>query len=166
MGKGPSIMRKLFTWIFGSKPPAPLEGGTIYETLINQLGDIHDLTKKQFIAPRTRRVTLETATVNIEELADFLVEAAAFVSKGETFPQRWQDRALQYESRSLEQYIADAGELIHPLDWIQAHQHYIVKLLDAFMKMDEADRDYYQRKCNFVVEDILELIKVSRECVR
>ncbi|MNC66456.1 hypothetical protein D3C75_1168510 [compost metagenome] len=63
-------------------------------------------------------------------------------------------------------YIADAGELIHPLDWIRFHQHNIIKLLDAFMKMDAADRDYYQRKCNFVVEDILELIKASRGCVR
>ena len=166
MGKEPSSMRKLFTWIFGSKEPEPIVGKDIYETLINQLGDIDDLVAKKFSASQTRRVAIETATANIEELADYLVEASAFVSKGDTFPQRWQDQVLKYETRTLEQYIAEAGELIHPLDWIKAHQHNIVKLLDAFMKMDAADRDYYQRKCNFVVEDILELIKSSRECVR
>lgn len=148
------------------KEPVPLEGETIYETLINQLGDIDEIAAREFIIPKTRSVLLETATVNLEELADYLIEASVFISKGDPFSPRWHDRIMKYELGTLESFILDANALVHPLDWVVHHKLYIVKLLDAFMKMDSADRDYYQRKCNFVVEDIIALIKASRECLR
>jgi len=159
-------MFKSFMGWLRRKEAVPLEGTTIYETLLNQLEDLDEISTRHFAVPRTRTVQLETATVNLEELADYLIEASVFVSKGNAFPSRWQDRVLQYENRTLETFITEANDLIHPFDWLIAHRLYIVKLLDAFLQMDSADRDYYQRKCNFVIEDLLALAKASRECLR
>lgn len=159
------MLRSIFTWI-RRKEPEPIEGSNIYETIINQLGDIDELTKKTFLAPKTRTVFLVTASSNLGELADYLVEASVFVSKQQYMPERWKLKRVVAARRTLEEYIADDDELLHPLDWVGNHRHYIIKLVDAFLTMDSADREYYQRKCNFVIEDVLALIKASRECVR
>ena len=159
------MLNKFLAWC-RRKEPLPLEGETIYETLLNQLGDIDEIAKREFNIPKTRSVLFQTATVNLEELSDFLIEASVFISKGDPFSQRWHTRAMQYELGTLESFISEANALVHPIDWVIKHKLYIVKLLDAFLKMDSADRDYYQRKCNFVVEDLLALLKASRECLR
>lgn len=159
------MLKQFLAWC-RRKEPVPLEGDNIYETLLNQLEDLDEIAKREFNLPKTRTVLLETATVNLEELSDFLIEASVFVSKGNPFSERWHTRSMQYELGTLESFISEASALVHPIDWVIQHRLYIVKLLDAFMKMDSADRDYYQRKCNFVVEDVLALLKASRECLR
>lgn len=159
------MFKQFIAWCRRAEPE-PLVGENIYETLINQLGDIDDLAKRHFQLAKTRAVLLKTATVNLEELADFVIEASVVLTKGDSLSERWKTRVMQYELGTLEQFITEADKLVHPIDWIIHHRLYIVKLLDAFLKMDQADSDYYQRKCNFVVEDLLALIKASRECLR
>lgn len=159
------MLRSIKRW-FGRKEPVPIEGSTINETLLNYLGDIDEIAKLKFNIPKTRTTLLETATVNLEDLSDYLIEASMFVSKGRPFPPRWHTRILQYETGTLQYFITESDVLIHPIDWIVQHRHHIVKLLEAFNKMDGADQDYYQRKCNFVIKDLISLIKASRECLR
>lgn len=159
------MLRKIKRW-FGRKEPLPIEGSTTNETLLNYLGDINEIAKLKFNVPKSRTVLLETATVNLEDLSDYLIEASLFVSKGRPFPNRWHARILQYETGTLQHFITESDVLIHPIDWIIQHRHHIVKLLEAFDAMDQADRDYYQRKCNFIINDLLALIKASRECLR
>lgn len=159
------MLKQFIAWC-RRKEPEPLEGENIYETLLNQLEDIHEIAKRGFNLPKTRSVLLQTATVNLEDLSDYLIEASVSMTKGESLSGRWTTRELRYELGTLESFISEANALVHPIDWVIHHKLYIVKLLDAFLKMDSADRDYYQRKCNFVVEDLLALLKASRECLR
>lgn len=159
------MLKQFIAWC-RRKEPEPLEGENIYETLLNQLEDIHEIAKRRFNLPKTRSVLLETATVNLEDLSDYLIEASVSMTKGDSLSGRWTTRELRYELGTLESFISEADALVHPIDWVIHHKLYIVKLLDAFLKMDSADRDYYQRKCNFVVEDLLALLKASRECLR
>ncbi|MNH68450.1 hypothetical protein D3C73_205310 [compost metagenome] len=159
------MLKQFFAWC-RRKEPLPLEGENIYETLLNQLEDIDEIAKRGFNLPKTRTVLLRTATVNLEDLSDYLIDASVTITKGDSLAGRWTTRALQYELGTLESFISEANALVHPIDWVIQHKLYIVKLLDAFLQMDSADRDYYQRKCNFVVEDLLALLKASRECLR
>lgn len=159
------MLKQFLAW-YRRKEPEPLEGDNIFETLINQMEDLDALAKKSFNLPKTRTVLFKTATVNLEELSEFLIEASVAISKGDALSTRWHTRVMQYELGTLEAFISEANELVHPIDWVIQHRLYISKLLDGFMQMDQADRDYYQRKCNFVVEDVLALLKASRECLR
>ncbi len=159
------MLKKLFPWI-KEKPPEPPQGKTIYETLILQLGDLDEINKRAFSPAKARLEKITTATSNLEELGSFLIEASVFVSKQQYLPEKWKSRVVLFAERSLEEYIADDDELIHPLDWVIEHRHYILKLAKAFEALDQADREYYQRKCNFVIEDILALVVASRACLR
>jgi hypothetical protein len=159
------MLKQFIAWC-RRKEPEPLEGENIYETLLNQLEDIHEIAKREFNLPKTRSVLLQTATVNLEDLSDYLIDASVTITKGDSLSGRWATREFRYELGTLESFISEANALVHPIDWVIHHKLYIVKLLDAFLKMDSADRDYYQRKCNFVVEDLLALLKASRECLR
>jgi len=159
------MLRKFFTWL-RRKEPEPLVGATIYETLLNQLGDLDELTKRTFSPSKAKAVTITTATQSLGELRGFLVEASVFVSRQEYMPEKWKSRVIRLSKRTLDDYIADGDDLIHPLDWLAQHRHYIIKLLDAFLKLEHAEQDYYQRKCNFVIEDLLVLATASRDCLR
>lgn len=158
-------MWKAFLKWLRQADPEPKPGETIYETLLNQLGDIDELTSKDFSAAKTRLFTIRVASAGLEELSELLIDAASVASSLGHFSSSWKT-PIAYHSVTLEEFISDGGHLIHPLDWIREHHHYIIKLLDSFMKMDNADIEYYQRKSNFVIEDLLAVIEASRECVR
>lgn len=151
-------------WLSGDKPE-PTNGETIYESLLNQLGDIDEIIKRDFIPPKSRGIRIHVGSENLENLSNLLIDAASVVSSQGYFSASWKT-PVTYRDITFEEFIADGDHLLHPLDWVREHHHYIVKLLDAFMKMDPADVEYYQRKSNFVIEDLLTVIKASRECIR
>jgi hypothetical protein len=98
-------------------------------------------------------------------LSERLIDASVVVNKADHFSGTWND-PLVYRETDLETFISDGDHLIHPIDWVVEHHHYIIKLLDGLMQLDEADSIYYQRKCNFVIEDILSLVTAARQCIR
>jgi len=159
------MWERFWAWL-SDQEPKPLEGENIYETILNQLENLHELKQKRFMAPKARTVILLTNTESIGELRELLIESSVFVSKQEYLSERWKLMVIRPDRRTLEHYITDADDLIHPLDWLVLHQHYIIKLVNAFLLMEKADAEYYQRYCNFVIEDILALVKASRECVQ
>lgn len=158
------MWKNFFRWLLRNKQE-PAQGSTIYETLLNQMGDLDEINDKKFDIAKARLIKLTVASDNLGELSELLLDAAGVVGDLGYFGNHWKSPAI-YRTETLEDYISDGESLIHPLDWIKYHHHYIIKLLDAFMKMDDADGEYYQRKCNFVVEDILSLLSASRGCIR
>ncbi|MCY1285064.1 hypothetical protein D9M68_17410 [compost metagenome] len=158
------MLKSFFRWLWRSAPE-PIKGETIYESLINQLGDINELATKRFMSPKARMVKLTVVSKDLDMLSERLIDASVVVSKADHFSGAWSD-PLIYRATDLETFISDGDHLIHPIDWVREHHHYIIKLLDAFMQLDEADSVYYQRKCNFVIEDILALVIASRQCIR
>jgi hypothetical protein len=162
---GHTMLKKIFNW-GKQKEPDPPKGTTIYDTLKLQIGELDELNKQRFSPAKARTVKLTTASSGLEELADLIIEASVFISKQAYLPEKWKLRPVLYVERTLEEYLADGDEISHPLDWLTEHRHYILKLAKAFQALDPADSEYYQRKCNFVVEDILELFKASRVCLR
>jgi hypothetical protein len=159
------MLRNLFPWL-KPKEPEPPKGTSIYETLILQLGELDELNKRTFSPSKARVVSLSVASSGLDELSKLIIEASVFVSKQQYLPEKWKSRTILFGERSLEEYIADGEDLIHPLDWLLQYRHYTLKLAKGFQALDAADSEYYQRKCNFVVEDVLELIKASRACLR
>lgn len=158
------MWKSFLRWLLRSKPE-PIQGSTIYESLINQLGDIDELIDKDFVTPKARVVKLKVASEDLDMLSERLIDASVVVSGVGHFSEMW-GTPLAYRQIDLETFISDDDALIHPIDWIRDHHHYIIKLLDAFIKLDDADSVYYQRKCNFVIEDLLELMIASRKCLR
>jgi hypothetical protein len=158
------MLKSFFKWLW-RRHPEPIQGETIYESLINQLGDVDELTTKHFSIPKARVVKLSVVSDDLDMLSERLIDASVVVSEARHFSGPWSN-PLVYRSTVLETFISDGDHVIHPIDWVREHRHYIIKLLDAFMKLDESDSVYYQRKCNFVIEDILALIIASRECTR
>lgn len=158
------MWQALKKWLSGTESE-PIHGETIYETLLNQLGDIDELTKKNFSPSKTRTIKIHVGSENLDNLSELLIDATSVVSKLGYFSSTWKT-PITYRDIVFEEFISDGDHLIHPLDWIREHHHYIIKLLDSFMKMDSADIEYYQRKSNFVIEDLLAVLKASRECIR
>jgi len=158
-------MWKWFLKWFRKKDSEPTEGATIYDNLFTQLGDLDELTKKEFSVRKARMVSIRVASSDLEDLSDRLIDAAAVVSDQGYFSDQWK-YPVTFRTVGFESFISDANHLIHPLDWVREHRHHILKLLDSFGKLDKADSPYYQRKCNFVIEDILAVMVASRGCLR
>lgn len=161
------MLKRFLSWLF-NKPPEPIIGESIYETLLTLMESVDDLASKTLILPKVSTVKITTATLNIGELESLLVEASNVVSQGKSFSGKWRSDtgSMQYSDKSLEQYITQKQQIFHPIDWLVSVKFFIIKLLDAFLKMDQADRDYYQRNCDFLVNDIIELIGKVRTCLR
>lgn len=161
------MLKRFLSWLL-NKEPEPLIGESNYETLLNLMESIDDLTTATLILPKISTVKITTATLNIGELESLLVEASNVVSQGRSFSGKWRSDTvqMQYSGKSLEQYITQKQQILHPIDWVISVKFFIIKLLDAFLKMDQADSDYYQRNCDFLINDIIELIRTARTCLR
>lgn len=161
------MLKRFLSWLF-NKQPEPLVGESIYETLLNLMESIDDLANSTLILPKVSTVKVTVATINIGDLESLLIEASNVVSQGRSFSGKWRsDTALmQYSDKTLEQYITQKQQILHPIDWVLSVKFFIIKLLDAFLKLDQADSDYYQRNCEFLVNDIIELIRKTRTCLR
>lgn len=150
---------------FRRKKPEPTLNLNLYDTVIHHLGELHEINQKTFSPAKARTVRIQCATENLDTLGHQLIEAALFVSKGNYLPAKWKV-PLSTTRSTLEQYITEDRDLIHPLDWIEDHRHHIMKLVDAIQAMERADAEYYQRKCNFIISDIIALAEASRLCLR
>ncbi len=148
------------------KKPEPIQGATLYETLHLTLGALHELNQKSFSPSLARTVKLTLSTSSLKELGTLLVEASHCVNTQAYLPAHIKHRASRLQVMSLEAYITEADELVHPVDWLEAQQHYIQKLLTAIQTLDPAEAEYYQRKCNFIIEDLATLAKASQACLR
>lgn len=158
------MWKSIFKWATRSKPE-PKEGSTIFETLLNQLGDLDEIIDKPFAIARARSIVVTVVSDDLKGLSARLIDASTVVSENGHFSSQWKT-PVTYHECTLETFITEDDSLVHPLDWIREHRHYIIKLLDAFMKMDDADSAYYQRKCIFVIEDVLALLAAGRKCIR
>ncbi len=160
------MLTSIFPWLRRKQPPVVTQGKTIFETIQLRLGELHELNQKQFSPAKAQATTLTCVTRNLEELGKLLVESSIFVSKGQYLPDSWKGRNLTLRTMTLDQYITEDNDLIHPLDWIEVQRHHILKLTEAIQKMDRADAEYYQRKTNFIIEDLIALADASRLCLR
>jgi len=160
------MLTSIFPW-WRRKKPAPItQGLTIYELIQFHLGELHELNLKKFSPSKAQSTKLACTTRNLEELEKLLIEASIFVSKGQYLPESWKGRSTRKRETSLDHYITEDNDLIHPLDWIELQRHHILKLTDAIQKMDRADAEYYQRKTNFIIEDLNALVAASRLCLK
>ncbi|MNP88982.1 hypothetical protein D3C85_13760 [compost metagenome] len=159
------MFKQLFGWLFGVKEEQPVQGD-IYQTILDKIGVNDDLTNINFIPSRSRSVSLMVTTSSLLELQEALIQGSLVAAAQGYIPAKWKGKYTNRELRPLDAYITDADELIHPLDWIESHRHYIIKLIDSILKMDQSEREYYHRSINFIIEDILSLLEASKGCVR
>lgn len=157
----------MFTALFKRfrRPEKEYQGETPYDTLIHQIGVLHELTSRTFIPSLTRRVIIHSSTQDVTQLSSTLIEATVFCHSRTYIPDHWSKVQWVNQPHSFADYITVDAELIHPIDWIDLHRHYIEKLAKAFLSMDRADREYYQRKCGFLIDDLLALIASSKQCL-
>lgn len=149
-----------------SKQKTPYKGSTPYDTLIHYLGELDEISTKRFLPPRATITAISTYTNSIHELEKYLVEAAEFVTAHTYMPGSWSKNILVLSETSLADYITEDDEWIHPVDWLMLHRRRINKLCNALLNMEQADRDYYHRKCSFILDDLLAVFQASIDCSR
>lgn len=128
------------------------------ETILECIDRLKKVDKDTSFSPRKASVIfMEVYTEDIEELEVCLIEAAEVVSKGKYIPSVWGKTPRVLERTTLSEYIDDGEALIHPIDWLVIHEYRIRKLITSINKLDLADKEYYLRKCNFIIEDLAAL---------
>ena len=159
------MIKWLPEWLFGGSKEPP-ETEDIYQKIIEKIGADNELTDLNFIPVKARSVLMTATSKNLVELQELLIESAVIVSKQVYFPANWSGKYSSTMTQPLDTYISDGDEILHPFDWVENHRHFIIKLVDAVLKMDRSEREYYQRFINFIIVDILNLLNASKECVR
>ena len=159
------MIKWLTGWLFGGSEEPP-ETEDIYQKIIEEIGADNELSDLKFIPVKSRSVLMTSTSKSLVELQELLIESAVIVSKQDYIPTKWKGKYATVMTQPLDTYISDEDDILHPFDWIENHRHYIIKLVDAVLKMDRAEREYYQRFINFIIVDILNLLNASKECVR
>ena len=159
------MIKWLTGWLFGGSEEPP-ETEDIYQKIIEEIGADNELSDLNFIPVKSRSVLMTSTSKSLVELQELLIESAVIVSKQDYIPTKWKGKYTTVMTQPLDTYISDEDDILHPFDWIENHRHYIIKLVDAVLKMDRAEREYYQRFINFIIVDILNLLNASKECVR
>lgn len=129
------------------------------DNILDFIGGIKTHQQKTFKPSKTKTITLSVHTQNLEELRPLLAQAAIFISKGEYVPEAWKYKVRVKKPITLEDYLSDTqNTLVHPVDWLIENDYYIKKILTALSKLDEADSDYYNRQCQFIIDDLSSLV--------
>jgi hypothetical protein len=154
------ITRLLKRFGMGNKPQ---------EEVLDPLDTIRNFIKETqetdipFSTALARRITLTVTIKRLNELSPIIIKLAPVVSRGIYIPDELKRTSTPVQMR-FDDYITDGDELIHPVDWFKLHTHVISKLINSLEKDDPSETDYYKRHCNYVVTDLLALVKSIRVC--
>lgn len=158
------MLKLLKRLLFGGDKEQP-DQEDIFQTIIEKIGVDNELNTKNFLPAKARKVELVTSAKSLTELESALLDGARCLPAGLYIPEKWKV-VHPRKKRFLDNFISDGDELLHPLDWVETHRHLIIRLVDAYLKMDRADREYYHRFTSFIIEDILSVLNASEDCVR
>lgn len=160
-------MLKLLARVLLGREESPQQEQDIFQTIIEKIGGDNELKHLRFIPYKAKKVEIVTTVENLPMLTEALLEAMATVVTAQYLPEKWKGKAAEpKQSRSLESFISDGNEILHPYDWVETNRHYIIKLVDAFLKMDPAEREYYLRFTTIIIEDILSMLSACEVCSR
>lgn len=159
-------MLAFFKQWFKSKEPDPIPI-TPKDTITRFIGDIKTYQEKDLNLAKSKSIRIDVYTRSLEELGKLLRQSSVFISKHEYIPDKWKMTERKLRTSTLEDFISeDLRTILHPIDWLVSQAYYITKIMDALSTMDEAEYDYYQRQCNFIIEDLASLITGVDKIVR
>ena len=152
------MFKALISLFSRRKITVPPDRANSTETILECIDRLKKIDDDTSFSPRKASVVfMEVYTEDIEELEVCLIEAAEVVYNGKYIPSVWGKSPRVLERTTLSEYIDDGEALVHPIDWLTIHEHRIRKLITSINKLDLADKEYYLRKCNFIIEDLTTL---------
>lgn len=137
-----------------------------YEYIILRMGVLDALSSRTFSPSLAMRLSVSVHCPNIETLGDDIIEASQIVQQRTYYSTQWKERVRSSSTVLFSDFISDGPELIHPVDWLNHHRHYILKLVDGLLLVDDADLAYYNAGCLHLIEDIIAVINACDACVR
>lgn len=101
------------------------------------------------------------------ELSKWLSESSRISDTLDNVPEKWKTTLRIEKPVLLDDYFTDRGYVVDISQWLDLNKPRIERLVEAFQKMDSADRPYYQRNYNSVLRDtdalLAALVRVSMQ---
>lgn len=140
--------------LFGfSQPTVPIPED-IHSRIEFNLGVLTDEVMKTYSVRKAMSIRLRMSSKSPKELSDWLSETGRIVDTAAYVPEPWKAGIRVEESYILDDYMSHGGYVVDMKSWYANNQPRIKRIVKAFKKLEEDDRDYYQRMYNSVLRDV------------
>lgn len=159
------MLKQLWTWL-NPPPPEPPPPDDIFARIEHNLGVLtHDVMSKYNVR-KAMQTTVTLSSKTPKELAEWLSNASRIVAKNEYVPEPWKAGVRVEDFYVLDNWFTYDGFIVDPATWLKENQPRITRLLKAFKKLEDDDKEYYQRNYNSVLRDTDFLISGIRAAIK
>lgn len=124
----------------------------------HNLGVLTDAVLDRYSVRKAMSVRLRMSSATPKELSDWLSATGRIVDTAAYVPEPWKAGVRVERMTILDDYMTHEGYVISLPTWFEANKPRIARIVKAFQKLEEDDRDYYGRMYNSVLRDIDSLL--------
>lgn len=141
-----------------SKPDTPKPTDIIDRLNLATRSLTHEVIA-QYSVQKAMSITLRISSNGPHELAEWVQNAGRVVDNTDYVPDLWKGAVRVGRQVVLDDFLTHHGYAVDFAQWYAALKPKLDRLLTGFAKLDDADREYYQRNYNSVLGDMDALLE-------
>ncbi len=145
------LTKLLARWRRQPDAPKPTD---IFARLDLAVRSLNDEVIARYSVQKAMSITLRVSSASPRELAEWVRNAARVVDNADYVPDLWKGAVRVERTIVLDDFLTHHGYTVDFGPWYTTLKPKIDRLLKGFAKLDEADREYYQRNYNSVLRDL------------